>query len=281
MAKEEKFFRKSKVSDQIWAIPGGANDLMYLVVGSDCALLVDTGMGIGDLSIFVRGMTDLPLMVVNTHGHPDHAGGNALFDEVWLHPADFDLMQKMCSEVFRLRDIETFIGQNAVEQKPLMENLVKQTTDNVRFLREGQIIDLGDRHFEVIHTPGHSPGSVMLLDVVNKVLFAGDTIVPGAAWLFLDHSEPLQTYLHSLYKIRERLDSDTLFLPGHQPTPLQYSHFTDLITCAEQILASPGIGEREVTFAGEGLLWRHGQASILYNPDKIEEKVLSKNSLEN
>lgn len=270
MSEELKLFEKFQVSDQIWAIPGKTNDLMYLIIGSEKALLVDTGMGVGNLASFVKKLTDLPLTVVNTHGHPDHAGGNAQFREVWLHPMDLAIMQKMCTEAYRLHDIELFNGKGTSQTKIMLENLVDFTSTNVRFLQNGQMFDLGDRQFEVIHTPGHSPGSVVLLDVENRVLFSGDSIVPGAAWLFLDHSEPLQTYLCSLYGIKARIHQDTLLLPGHQPTPLYYDHFLDLLACAEEIIASPGIGAHEVTFAGEGLLYKHGQASILYNPDKIE-----------
>ena len=70
----------------------------------DKALLVDTGMGVGDLAALVRSLTPLPVIVVNTHGHPDHAGGNGGFDEFFLHPADEPIMKKMCTEEYRQND---------------------------------------------------------------------------------------------------------------------------------------------------------------------------------
>ena len=73
------FFTVQSLPWGVQAIIGPANDLMYLVTGSRGAMLVDTGMGIGDLAAQVRQLTDLPLVAVNTHGHPDHAGGNGNF----------------------------------------------------------------------------------------------------------------------------------------------------------------------------------------------------------
>jgi glyoxylase-like metal-dependent hydrolase (beta-lactamase superfamily II) len=73
--------KSRQLLEGLWSIDGPANDLMYLVTGTRRAMLVDTGMGLGDLAGMVRGLTDLPLTVVNTHGHPDHAGEGLL----WKH----------------------------------------------------------------------------------------------------------------------------------------------------------------------------------------------------
>ena len=95
----QEFFKTSLIGEGIWSISGSANDQMYLVQGRDKALLVDTGMGVGDLAGLVRSLTSLPVMVVNTHGHPDHAGGNGGFDEVYLHPADEPHHEEVCARM--------------------------------------------------------------------------------------------------------------------------------------------------------------------------------------
>ncbi len=67
---------------------------MYLVIGQDSALLIDTGTGAGNLLECVRTITTLPLIVVNTHGHPDHAGSNYRFEEIYAHSLDFDAIRQ-------------------------------------------------------------------------------------------------------------------------------------------------------------------------------------------
>lgn len=257
------------VAKGIWLIQGAANELMYLAIGQQKAMLVDTGMGVGDLWGAVRSITSLPVVVVNTHGHPDHAGGNPGFSEVWLHPADAGIMRVMCSDEYRRMDMRAANADNPAAVDAMTEAMVRWKPFALRALQEGQRIDLGGRQFEVIEVPGHTPGCVCLLDSANKVLFAGDSIVATPAWLYLEHSLPLRVYRDSLLKLRARENEFELLFPGHPPSPLGKAYLRDLIACAEEILAQPERGTREKTFAGEGLLWKHGVATIIYNPDSL------------
>ena len=117
--------------------------------------------------------------------------------------------------------------------------------------------------------PGHTPGSVCLLNSEEKILFTGDSIVATPVWMYLKHSTSLSTYLASLKKLRVRQDEFETLLPGHQPTPLGKSQLDDLIGCAEEILNGTGIGVPAQTFAGEGLQWKHGSGIILYDPSRL------------
>ena len=85
----------SQSQGNIWMISEHGNATCYLVTGSKYAMLIDTGIGVGDLAGLVRGLTDLPLIVVNTHGHPDHVGANYQFTEVWFPEKDLDLLNEM------------------------------------------------------------------------------------------------------------------------------------------------------------------------------------------
>ena len=255
--------------DGLWSIDGPANDLMYLVAGTRRALLVDTGMGLGDLAAVVRDLTDLPLVVVNTHGHPDHAGGNGGFDEVWLDPQDEALMRTMTTDSFRLDDLKRARGGDDPEYYRLAESLVPARPYQLQALRPGQIFDLGGRHFEVLPLPGHTPGSVCLLNPDEKILFTGDSIVATPVWIYPQYSTSLSMYLESLKKVRQRQAEFEILLPGHQPTPLGRDQLENLIACAEEILDGRGIGEPTRTFAGEGLQWKHGSGLIIYNPARL------------
>lgn len=257
------------VAKDIWLIQGAANELMYLVTGREKAMLVDTGMGVGDLLGAVRAITSLSVVVVNTHGHPDHAGGNPGFPEAWLHPADVEIMRVMCSDEYRRNDMRAANGPENPAVAAMAQAMVPWKAIDLLPLAEGQRIELGGRQFEVIEAPGHTPGCVCLLDSANKVLFAGDSIVATPAWLYLEHSLPLRVYRDSLLKLRAREDAFELLFPGHPPSPLGKAYLHDLIACAEEILAQPQRGAPEKTFAGEGLLWKHGVATIIYNPENF------------
>jgi hydroxyacylglutathione hydrolase len=253
----------------LWSIDGPANDLMYLVTGTRQALLVDTGMGLGNLAQTVRDLTSLPLIVVNTHGHPDHAGGNGGFEEVWLAPQDEALMRQMTADQFLQNDLKRVRGGDDPAYHHLAESLVPARPYRLQALQPGQTIDLGGRCFEVLPLPGHTPGSICLLNPDEKLLFTGDSIVATPVWMYLQHSTSLSTYLAALKKVRERQAEFEVLLPGHQPTPLGKDQLHNLIACAEEILDEPGIGEPTRTFAGEGFLWKHGSGIIIYDPNRL------------
>lgn len=81
------WFTVNEVSEKVWVISDHNIDNIYLIEGKDSALLVDTGIGVADLVSAVKKLTDKPLIVVNTHGHPDHCGANYQFEKVYIHPA--------------------------------------------------------------------------------------------------------------------------------------------------------------------------------------------------
>src|SRR5687768_14672474 len=79
------WFTVDRINDSVWKISDRGEDNLYLVEGSDSALLIDTGLGAINLVDFVRKITSLPLIVINTHGHPDHVGSNNQFEKVYAH----------------------------------------------------------------------------------------------------------------------------------------------------------------------------------------------------
>lgn len=261
-----EFYKTRLIGDRIWSIDGCANDLMYLVIGKQKAMLVDTGMGIGNLSEVIKEMTDLPLIVVNTHGHPDHAGGNPNFTEVWISPKDIYIMKKVCSYEYRADDIRAFNAQSP-DLPHLLSNLIPFKNIVIHSIKHGDVFDLGDRRFEVLEIPGHTPGCIGLLNSSERIFFTGDSIVQTPVWLYLKHSLPFSEYVSSLQRIKDRENEFEILYPGHNPTPLGKEIFYQLFKCAEEIFKNRGIGELTRTFAGEGYLWKNEKASIIYNPN--------------
>lgn len=261
-------FQTRLVGEGIWCIDGPVNDLIHLVIGSKAAMLVDTGMGIGNLAELIISITSLPIIVVNTHGHPDHAGGNPGFEEVWSPALDENIKQKMCTDAFRTNDLKAVLGENNPNINQLIQEMVPQKSYKTNRLHKDLVIDIGGRKFEVIEIPGHTPGSVGLINREEKLLFSGDSIVATPVWLYLEHSLPVKTYRDALRQVKSNNDIKTIY-PGHQPTALDPGQLDDLIACADEILEDPERGEPTRTFAGEGLLWVHGKSQIIYDPKKV------------
>ncbi|MGW4073654.1 MBL fold metallo-hydrolase [Streptomyces asiaticus] len=184
------------------AEPGHVNS--YLVQGDELALLYDSGMGIGDIGREVRALTSLPLLVVNSHHHFDHRGGNAsLIGEARdfaAHPAGADRhgtpaprewlemyahvargLRESYRAVHALDSAGFFLTDSRIEVRP-MPDLAEWRIDAVRptrLLREGDVLDLGGRRLQVLHTPGHSPDGVCLWEPETGLLLAGDTLISG------------------------------------------------------------------------------------------------------
>ena len=135
-------------------------------------------------------------------------------------------------------------------------------------VEDKHIFNLGDRRLEVILVPGHTPGSICLLDHKDKNLYTGDndnTLV----WLQPRDATPLEIYLQSLKKINSRAGEFTTLLPGHGE-PIDADFIKDQITCAEQIISGQCVGKPYESFAGNGLVCGYKRAQIVYDPAKIK-----------
>lgn len=265
---QHAWFKVSKINQKVWRIADGEVDNIYLIEGRDSALLIDTGIGAADLAMFVKSITRLPLIVVNTHSHPDHTGSSYQFAKVYAHPDDFEMIKFFSAKERRkamLKNMRLPIA-DAVKA-PAYDSSYRVALAPVR---EGYIFNLGDRKIEVIHVPGHTPGSICLLDHKDKSLYTGDnnnTLV----WLHTQDALPLEIYLGSLKKLTNRSREFQTLYPGHG-APLEKSFILDQITCVEQIIDGTCQGKPYESFAGNGLLCGYGKAQVAYDPLKIKSK---------
>jgi glyoxylase-like metal-dependent hydrolase (beta-lactamase superfamily II) len=250
-AKPDSRFKAKLVAEKVWCIDDKGADNFYLVEGKDKALLIDTGTGAGHLKEYLVSLTKLPIIVANTHGHPDHAGGNFEFDQVYAHPADFEMIQKYGNQEKR--------AGNA-NPKSTVLNSVKQ----------GYQFDLGGRKLEVVEVPGHTKGSICLLDSRHRILFTGDND-NSLVWLFLKECTPLEIYLQTLEKLNQRAGEFETILPGHG-IPLDKTFIGDQISCARKILNGTCPGKPYKSFAGDALVCTSGKAAIAFNPENLRQK---------
>jgi glyoxylase-like metal-dependent hydrolase (beta-lactamase superfamily II) len=165
----------------------------FLFAGKNHALLVDTGLGAGDLKALCASLTDRPVTLVHTHADPDHIGGDGSFGEILLHPAEYALFFEYAAQFGAVAD--------------------------VRPAWEGRVFDLGGRRFEVVLIPGHTPGSIALLDRENRVLVPGDTVSEETIFLF-GKARNLAAYIESLKKLISLRDAFDTYYPSHGSIPI-------------------------------------------------------------
>ena len=232
----------------------------YLVLGEEKALLIDSGFGMDSLKKTVDGLTDLPIILVNTHGHPDHGGGNAEFGSPWLHPADNDLYVYKCAYETRFEEANHW-GVEDVERR------LQPTPPAPIPMEDGHVFDLGGRTLTVIHTPGHSHGSVCILDAQTGTLFAGDNLNAMATALTEDCATTVSEFLASMEKLAAL--PVTSICTGHMPAVISADYIGKKIECARRILAGEK-GEYIKTPMGEGYKLTVDGTGIHYTPDRAK-----------
>ena len=257
-------FKIDKLEPDLYAFTAPMEEQIYLLLGNKEAVLIDTGMGIGSLANEVRKITNLPIVVIDTHGHPDHAGGNGEFSEVWLDQKDEKVYEEMVSEEYRTNDIRKIFKHPV----PEFENELIPFLPQTRPLLNDQIFDLGNHRLRIIETPGHTPGSVCVYYSVAQILFSGDTVSATDQWLYLKHSTSLETYALSLKKL---LDLQIKYLlPGHLPRPVDPKMILNKMELSMRVISGEISGKEVKTFAGQGYIATKGDASIIYDPKKIK-----------
>ena len=271
---EPKYEIKELYTDTYAVIDGGMGQgkvHMYLLVGTQKALLVDSGYGLLDLPLVARTVTDKPVICVCTHGHLDHAPGACQFEEAYLHSKDFDVYSRHTDP-----ELITSVGTNGLLMKPpkmMLKNqsyvdLVNQMAGKkytaLKALDDIESFDLGGRIVTWMHVPGHTQGSVAVVDESNKTIFDGDAAAPGA-WLFLAESSTLPEYIAVLKKYSAFIEERGIErrYVGHTGKALGNKYLRQLIRCAEICEAKPNkgikiktmLGSARIVFAGGSLLF--------------------------
>ena len=186
--------------------------------GRDSDLLVDTGLGVASLRQEIRDLVEKPLVAVASHIHYDHVGSLHEFGTRCVHRAEADRMsdyREFCA-IDRSQFPEPLLEGLAalgmpVEEDALIDALPREDFDvagfrtpsatPTRVLDEGDAIDLGDRRFEVLHLPGHSPGSIGLWESATGTLFSGDAVYDGPLLDELPDSD-IADYVRTMERLR-------------------------------------------------------------------------------
>jgi len=220
MHEAEEWYEVAQLKDYLYIIRERLDEIeprfltkfinIYLLIGSKKALLIDTGTGLYPLKPIIKDLIkSKELIVINTHSHFDHRGGNEEFDEIYIHESELG----NASMVFDI----SFLKDSPKKRVRLFErkNFKFQPPHTLHPLKEGHEFDLGELIVKVIHTPGHSVGSISLL-TNQKELFTGDSAHFGAMYLPKKRNFPIM--LSSLSKLLDLFhESDDIEIyPSHE-----------------------------------------------------------------
>lgn len=194
-----------KITDATWRIED-AGVRLFLLAGDEKALLIDSGMQIHNAKDIAQQIVSQPIALLNTHADMDHIGSNDQFASFYMHPAE-------ASNYYNTQGKQgTFI--------PVVD---------------GDILDLGNRSLKIISIPGHTPGSIAVLDMEQRVLYSGDTVQDGTIFMFGIQRE-MHAYLQSLKKLEALSDCFDWIYPSHGNIPLPPAQISLLYQAASDIL---------------------------------------------
>ena len=186
----------------------------YLILGQHKAILFDTGMGISDVHKLASELTHLPIIVLNSHTHDDHVGGNWQFDTIYSMDTDFSRQNAKGS--FEDAQAEIAPGEICGALPKDFDSKTYRTRPwhISKYIHDGEIIDLGGRSIEVLSTPGHTPDAITLFDRAHGLLFTGDTYYPAPIWLFRPETD-FDAYATSIARLAGLAPQVTLVLGAH------------------------------------------------------------------
>ena len=279
---ESKFFKARRIYDNVTLITGLGGEQSFLIEGSDKALLIDGLSGVGSLKAFVRELTELPVTLVNTHGHVDHIGADFEYKEVYIAPEDIPLMYAHSDMEMRLGFAKSGAMFAPLPTEPKLSDVTVPGPVKTLPMKDGDIFDLGGVKLDVIAVPGHTRGTVVFLDRDRRIVYSGDacnrnTLVYG------EESASIEEFKESLLHFKEfQPDFDGLW-GGHGGAMEQPEIIDSAIALCDEIMAGTDDAVEAVGFTGKACWYAKekdqyyrrldgGTANIAYSKDRIWKK---------
>ena len=198
--------------------------ISYLIVGTERALLFDTGIGIIPIRPVVEQLTKLPVEVLNSHTHYDHVGGNAEFDRILAMDTPYT---KANQQGFSHRELAGEVApESFCRGAPAgadTSGFFTRPWRPSRLVADGDTVDLGGRRLEILSVPGHTPDAVALLDRANGLLWTGDSYYDAAIWLYVPETD-LDAYEQSMGRLAALVPALRRLLPAHNTAVADPAH---------------------------------------------------------
>ncbi|MBR2995298.1 MAG: MBL fold metallo-hydrolase [Lachnospiraceae bacterium] len=282
MDKRNKFYAADTINDHVTRISGMGGEKAFLIEGSERACLFDGCSGVGSLKAFVRELTELPVFMVLSHAHPDHCGAAFEYGECFMHPDDIGLLYTDFASGAEGRLGYDNNGRSEVEKMTVgtMADVVPAHAIRTYPCYDGDLFDLGGRKLEVIHVPGHTRGSIVLLDRDDRILYSADAINPNTLFGMIG-ATTIEEYKDSVLHLKEYQNAFDRMYGGHGPLPQTPGIIDDALMLCDKILAgeddqieTPDLftGETVCVAAkrGENFMPEYGgESNIVYRKDRI------------
>ena len=264
----DPWFEVYQVVPRVFAIyePHQAEEtISYLILGEKRALLFDTGMGISDIRKITAGITHLPIVVLNSHTHNDHVGGNWQFDTVYGMDTDFTRTNAKGSRQGAQSELGPGMICGDLPKGFDPKSYATRPWKISRFLHDHDKIDLGGRTLEVLSTPGHTPDAISLLDRANRLLFSGDTYYPAPIWLYRPETN-LDDYVASVKRLAALAPQLKLVLGAHNVPFAPPSVLPTLVVAIETVRAGKVAAEPQD--AGKAIYRSNGISFLMQAPSQ-------------
>lgn len=243
-------FTAEKITPALTRITLLNTECVYLLEGAEKAALLDTGSGFKSLRAAVEKLTDKPITVLLTHGHTDHAMGAAEFSTVYMNEADRAVFAVHGKEAFRRKCMEM-----SPAYKELTEADYIPTADPKGFLplKNGAVFDLGGQRIEIADCPGHTPGSVCMLLLEQRLLLLGDAC-NGLTFLFDGFSTGVRAYREALLRLKAQTEGryDGVLLSHTGGKPYKDMIESNIAVCGDVL--SGNTDDQPFTFMGQEAL---------------------------
>lgn len=269
----DSYFTISCPMPRVYRLEDPRGVFLTLLVGDSNAFLADTGTGIGDLCGTLSRLTDLPIIVANTHGHIDHTGGNYLFSQVWLAEEDHSLVRQGLSPESRQQILSLSLLPPSFDQT----GFLSYEGDNLLPLGKGQVFDLGGLTVNVVPLPSHTKGSVGFFCPELELLLTGDSM-STVTYLLMEESCTVREYITLLEAI-ENIPFSRM-LSAHERSVMERECLEAFRQCALQVEPEKTVSFKNPFFPrhpGRLFVYKtplcpNGYAALVYSPEKLNRK---------
>ena len=241
------WFQIKEVAQDVYAIEEPGHVQSYLINGLKHSALVDTGAGLSDIRRAIQDLRRDRVLVMNTHWHFDHIGGNILFDETGICEIERHLI---AADLPNRALLDLYIKPCLEEGIPLPSDFIPEQymikgSKPAFMVSDGDTYDLGGRTIRAIWTPGHTRGSMSFLDDLTGSLFCGDLLYQGTLYAHFEDSD-FRDYQRSLNRLLDMPVQPRAIFGGHNAYPVRPEFILQVQKGFEMIEAgerSPEINE--------------------------------------
>ncbi len=256
------WFEVYEIRQGIYAIyePGQFEEVIsWLILGGEQALLFDTGLGMGDIRGVVKELTELPLTVLNSHGHYDHVGGNYQFNTIIGRDLPYSSKQALGQPHDKVAEFAS--GDWIWQQHPPNFDPATYQIKPYQFsswIDEGEFVDLAGVSLEVFRAPGHAPDGIVLVDHNRRLMFTGDVFYPAPLYAHLEGSS-VEDYARTAERLAAMAADVDYLLTSHNVPVASSDYLPQLDAAFKAIIAGTASydisdGAREYPFQGFSVL---------------------------